>query len=41
MSEISIEETKWEDLEALDQSEPNSYSLEQAYESYEESKEQY
>ena len=41
MSEIIIGETNWEEVEELRDHEPNSYSLKQAYESYEESKEQY
>lgn len=40
MSEIIIEETNWEELEELRNHEENSYSLSQAYEAYEESKEQ-
>ena len=39
MTGIIIEETKWEELEELRKYEPNSYSMEQAYESYEEWKE--
>lgn len=39
MARIIIEETNWEELEMLRESETNSYSMEQAYESYNEWKE--
>lgn len=40
MSEVKIEEYNWEELQELRDSEPNSYSIRQAQESYEESKEE-